>query len=66
MINKFARYFLVLFLFFGQSAYGEVDGSLWRVTFNTNWLGPVDVHFELRREGEELYGVSKSGAVSIL
>ena len=66
MSNRFVRYFVVIFIFVGQSAYGEVDGSLWRVTFNTQWLGPVDVHFELRQEGKELYGVSQSGAISIL
>ncbi len=66
MISLRIRCFAVVFLFAAPPAFGEIDNSLWHVTFNSNWLGPVDAHIELQVDGERLLGVSRSGATSIL
>ncbi len=40
--------------------------SLWRVTFDTRWLGPMEAHVEIARDGDTIRGVSLSGAASLL
>ncbi len=66
MINTFFRFLAILSLFVGQAAFSQSDTSLWRVTFNTNWLGPMEAYVELKHDGDSLVGASKSGAVDRL
>lgn len=66
MTHKFFRFLAIFSLFVSQTAFGESDSSLWRVTFDTNWLGPMEAHIELTLDGDRLTGVSKSGAVDRL
>lgn len=40
--------------------------ELWRVTFDTRWLGPMDAYIEISRDDEVLRGISRSGAADIL
>lgn len=42
------------------------DGELWRITFDTNWLGPMDAHVTISREDGALRGVSHSGAAALI
>jgi carboxyl-terminal processing protease len=66
MIRSLCRAIAISSLIIGQAAFGESDPSFWRVTFNTNWLGPMEAHIELTLDGKQLTGTSKSGAVTLL
>ncbi|MDH5260241.1 MAG: S41 family peptidase [Gammaproteobacteria bacterium] len=66
MIRIMCRAFAISSLIIGQAAFGESDTSLWRLSFNTNWLGPMEAHVELTLDGTQLTGASKSGAISLL
>ena len=60
--------FLLAFvlLLFSAPVYAADETELWRITFETSWLGPMEAHFELKFDGQELHGVSKSGSARIL
>jgi hypothetical protein len=45
---------------------GAAETSLWRVTFDTRWLGPMEAHVGITRADGELRGVSRSGAAAVL
>lgn len=66
MIRSLCRAIALLSLFIGQAAFGESDTSLWRVTFNTNWLGPMEAHIELTLDGSRMTAMSTSGAIALL
>lgn len=53
-------------LLFAASATAGNEASLWRVTFDTRWLGPMEAHVEIAHDGETIRGVSLSGAASLL
>ena len=53
-------------LLFATTAQTADEASLWRVTFDTRWLGPMEAHVEIARDGETIRGVSLSGAASLL
>ncbi len=53
-------------LLFATTTYADDEASLWRVTFDTRWLGPMEAHVEIARDGETIRGVSLSGAASLL
>jgi carboxyl-terminal processing protease len=40
--------------------------ELWHITFESNWLGPMEAHVEIRRDTDQIRGVSQSGAVSVI
>lgn len=40
--------------------------ELWHLTFESNWLGPMESHIEIRHDAERIHGVSKSGAVAAI
>jgi hypothetical protein len=43
---------------------GDIDG-LWRITFDTNWLGPMETHVKVTRDANGIRGVSTSGSVAV-
>lgn len=51
-------------LLFTAAARGET--SLWRVTFETNWLGPAEAYVRIEHDGDAIRGVSLSGATAVL
>ncbi len=60
-----ARWFPgVVCLFLTSAACGSAE--TWRMTFTTNWLGPMEAHFELTRSDESLKGASLSGSGDII
>ena len=61
---KFGLATIILFIT-GLSAADE-NNSLWRVTFDTNWLGPAEAHLRLEKNGGTVRGTSLSGAGAIL
>jgi len=66
MIKSLIRILALLSLLASQAASGAHESSVWRVTFNTHWLGPMDAYIELTVDGDRLVGVSRSGAVDRL
>ena len=40
--------------------------DLWHVTFESNWLGPMEAFVDIRQDADQLRGVSQSGAVSVI
>lgn len=64
MIHRVFHSLILLLLFAGHSACGETE--LWRLTFNSNWLGPVEAHFDVTMDGDNVAAVSRSGAVELL
>lgn len=40
--------------------------SLWRVTFDTSWLGPAEAHLRIESDGTALRATSMSGALAVL
>ena len=64
-MNIVARSMLLLFVLYAPVATGASE-SLWRVTFDTNWLGPMVAHVRLEIADGRLTGTSASGAVEIL
>lgn len=66
MIKSIFRNLIILSFFLCQAAFGADNSSLWRISFNTNWLGPMEADVELSINGARLTGVSKSGAISLL
>jgi hypothetical protein len=40
--------------------------ELWRITFDTNWLGPMETFVEIDRREDKVRGVSHSGAVAAI
>jgi len=55
----------LLFLTTATSSAGD-RSALWRVTFDTRWLGPVEAHVELTRDVDLIRGVSLSAAIPVL
>ena len=53
-------------LLFATASHAGDEASLWRVTFDTRWLGPMEAHVEIAHDGEAIRGVSLSGAASLL
>ena len=50
------------------SAFGGTtdDSTLWRMTFDSGWLGPVETRVEITLEADRLTGRSLSGAAALL
>ena len=67
-MNTFTRFlFATAFLLIASStAVAGGEPTLWRVTFETRWLGPVEAHVELTRDADLIRGKSQSGAVPLL
>ena len=42
------------------------SGETWHMRFTTNWLGPMEAHFELTRSDDGLHGASLSGSRDII
>ena len=40
--------------------------DLWHVTFESNWLGPMEAFVDIRQDADQLRGVNQSGAVSVI
>ncbi len=40
--------------------------ELWHITFESNWLGPMEAYVEIRQDADQIRGVSQSGAVSVI
>ncbi len=57
---------LVLLIVLFLPVVAAASESLWRVTFDTNWLGPMDAHLRLHIDNGRLTGASVSGVVDIL
>lgn len=53
----------VAFFLFSTAAQGS---DLWHVTFETNWLGPMEAYVELTHDAGEVRGVSKSGSAAAI
>jgi hypothetical protein len=63
---KLPRCLLVIAgLLMGSPATGD-QGEVWRATFDSNWLGPMEGHFEILRDENSLYAVSRSGAAALI
>ena len=53
--------------FAGTAAGGPAsDSTLWHMTFDTGWLGPVEAKVEITLEADRLTGRSLSGATALL
>jgi carboxyl-terminal processing protease len=65
LVKICARCTLLLMFLFAPAAVGASE-SLWRVTFDTNWLGPMDAHLRLDIKDGRVTGKSISGVVDIL
>jgi len=66
---KSAGKFLIatIFLLLATSTTGADDKlTLWHVTFETRWLGPVEAHVEIAHDAKKIRGTSLSGAASVL
>ena len=51
----------------GTAASGPAnDSTLWRMTFDSGWLGPVETRVEITLEADRLTGRSLSGATALL
>lgn len=44
---------------------GDISG-LWRITFDTKWLGPMETHVNITRDANGIRGVSTSGSVAVI
>lgn len=66
MIDRILHSLILSLFLAGHSACGQPDESLWRLAFNSDWLGPVEAHFDVTLDGDTLVAVSRSGAVSAL
>jgi hypothetical protein len=64
-LKIFARSRALLIILFLPVATAASD-SLWHVTFDTNWLGPMEAHVQLDFTDGRVTGTSDSGAVEIL
>ena len=53
-------------LLLAAPAYAADKTELWRITFETSWLGPMEAHFELSFDASDVHGVSQSGSAEIL
>ena len=60
--NLFAAACLLVAAFSSTASASE----LWHITFESNWLGPMEAHVEIRRDTDQIRGVSQSGAVSVI
>jgi carboxyl-terminal processing protease len=40
--------------------------DLWHITFESNWLGPMEAYVEIRHDADRIRGVSKSGAAAVI
>jgi carboxyl-terminal processing protease len=49
-----------------SAATARDETGVWRVTFDTQWLGPVEAYVEIERNSNRLYGRSLSGATALL
>ena len=53
--------------FAGAATAGPADDStLWHMTFDTGWLGPIEANVEITLEADRLSGRSLSGATALL
>lgn len=43
----------------------DIDG-LWRITFDTNWLGPMEAHVRITGDANGIRGISTSGSVAVI
>ena len=64
----FTRPFLLLAacLSVASPASGDADRSTWLLTFDTRWLGPMEAHVEIVRDGDRIAGRSLGGAAAVL
>jgi carboxyl-terminal processing protease len=66
-MKSVAKYLLAsICLLFAASTAAAGTTDLWRITFETNWLGPMEAYVEISHEVDRIHGVSKSGAASKL
>jgi carboxyl-terminal processing protease len=63
-LSKFGLAAVILFITSMSSA--DENSSLWRVTFDTNWLGPVETHLRIEKDADAVRATSLSGAVALL
>jgi carboxyl-terminal processing protease len=57
--------FVIAGLLFASPAASE-ESELWRLEFDTSWLGPMEAYVEISREPGSLRGVSRSGAADVI
>ncbi len=58
--------FLIVILSLISNPLFAAETTLWRVQFDTSWLGPLEAYVEITVEGDELRGRSLSGATETL
>lgn len=53
-------------LLLSASSFGASVSDVWHITFESNWLGPMETHVEIRQDADQIRGVSKSGAAAVI